>query len=107
MKWPRLQPVPTGPPRPLTMAVVGLVVFASAFGVARAAGGEDGAETVGGPQNRALALRTATALPTLNVDEAEAEAQRRLARERARERRLAKREKAEAAKKRAAREERR
>ena len=78
----------------MTLIAVALVAFASAFGVARAA---DSGETSGTPataEPRAVALRTASALPAMNAPpgpteaelaaqrEAEAEAKRQAAAER-------------------------
>jgi hypothetical protein len=112
VRWPRRQPGPPRSPGLVTMAAVGLVAFASAFGVARAAGSEDPAGSPASIKARPLALRTATALPAMKGEpgpsQAELEARREKARERARKRRLAKkREEQKTAEEQVAREERR
>ena len=108
VRWPRRQPGPPRRPGVVTMAAVGLVAFAFAFGVARAAGSEDPAGSPASIEARPLALRTATALPAikgeLGPSEAELEARREKARARARKRKLA--EERKAAEEQAAREER-
>src|SRR5688572_10051647 len=109
MRWPRRQQGRPGPPGPVTLAAVGVAVFASAFGVARAAG-TDEASPAAAPQTQSAALRNATALPSLasapGPTPAEIEARRERARERARKRKLEKRREEKAAEQKEAREER-
>jgi hypothetical protein len=105
MRWPRRQPGPPRAPGAATVAVVGLVAFASAFGVARAASSDDPAGSPASVKARPLVLRSASALPAMKgPSQEELDA---LQEKQARERRLAKRrEERRAAKKAAAREER-
>ena len=85
MRWSRRQRGEMGPPGPVTLVVVGAAVFASAFGVARAAGTDEAARPAAGPQTQSVALRNATALPSLESapgpTAAELEAQRERAQE--------------------------
>jgi hypothetical protein len=112
-RW-RAQPGPPRRPGAVTMVAVGLVAFASAFGVARAAGGDEPAASPALVKAQPLQLRTASALPALEGEpgptDAELEARRGRARERARKLRLAKkheeRKAAEEAAQEAARQER-
>jgi hypothetical protein len=101
VRWPRRQHGPSRGPGAVTLIAVALVVFASAFGVARAAGSGDPSGQSGADKPQPIALRTASALPAMNAPpgptEAELAAKReakREARERARKRRLAKERKA-------------
>jgi hypothetical protein len=107
VRWPRRQPGRPWTPGPATLIAVALVAFASAFGVARAAGSGDPSETSVAVKPQPIALRTASTLPAMNAPPgptAEELAAKREARERARKRRLAKERKA--AEEKAAREER-
>jgi hypothetical protein len=111
MKWPRRQPGSPYAPGPVTIAAVALVAFASAFGVARAAGSDGSAATPAAVKARPLALRTASDLPALQGEpgptDAELAAQRKADRKRARKERLAKkREEEKQAEEKAARDER-
>jgi translation initiation factor IF-2 len=111
MRWPRPQPGPSGRPGPVILLAVGLLAFASTFGLARAAGGDETTGSPAGVDAQPLALRTASDLPAMKGEpgptQAELEAQRAKARERARKRRQAKRrEERKAAEEKAAREER-
>ena len=107
VRWPRRQPGPPHTPGPVTLIAVALVAFASAFGVARAAGSGDPSGPPVAVKSQPIALRTASALPAMNAPPGPTEAElaaKREARERARKRRLAKERKA--AEEQAARDER-
>ncbi len=97
VRWPRRQPGPPRSPGPVTLIAVALVAFASAFGVARAAGSGEPSGQPGADKPQPIALRTASALPAMNAPPGPTEAElaaKREARERARKRRLAKERKA-------------
>ena len=107
MRWPRPHPGSSGRPGPVILLAVGLLAFASTFGLARAAGGNDPAGSPAGIDAQQLALRTASDLPAMKGEPGPTQAELEAQRAKARKRRQAKRrEERKAAEEKAAREER-